>query len=47
MVPFAHGQYLAAAVPGCHAHLLEGEGHLSVVVGAVEAMLDDLLTLEQ
>ncbi len=42
MVPFAHGQWLAANVPGATAHLLEGEGHLSVGVGAMPQMLDEL-----
>lgn len=42
MVPFAHGQWLAAHVPGATAHLLDGEGHLSVGVGAMPQMLDEL-----
>jgi len=43
MVPFAHGRWLADAIPGARAHLLEGEGHLSVVVGRIGDILDDLL----
>ena len=43
MVPFAHGQWLAAHVPGVTAHLLPGEGHLSITVGAIDRMLDGLL----
>lgn len=42
MVPFAHGRWLADAIPGARAHLLEGEGHLSVVVGRIGDILDDL-----
>jgi pimeloyl-ACP methyl ester carboxylesterase len=45
MVPFAHGMWLAAHVPGVVAHLEEGEGHLSVGVGAVDRMLDELAAL--
>ncbi|MDQ1721319.1 MAG: hypothetical protein QOI26_1053 [Pseudonocardiales bacterium] len=31
MVPFEHGQWLAAAVPNAQAHLFATEGHLSMV----------------
>ena len=44
MVPFAHGQWLAAHVPGATARLQQGEGHLSVAVGAIDRMLDELVT---
>jgi pimeloyl-ACP methyl ester carboxylesterase len=43
MVPFAHGAWLAEHVPGVRAHLLEGEGHLSVGVGTLDQMLDELV----
>lgn len=49
MVPFAHGQWLARRLseqPTRHSrsatHLLEGEGHLSVWLGAIGPMLDEL-----
>ena len=42
MVPFAHGEWLADHVAGVTAHLLDGEGHLSVGVGALDEMFADL-----
>ena len=45
MVPFAHGQWLAANIPGARAHLMPGDGHLSMTVGAIDRILDDLLDL--
>jgi pimeloyl-ACP methyl ester carboxylesterase len=44
MVPAAHGRWLAERVPGVRAHLLDGEGHLSVAVGRTAQMLDELVT---
>ena len=34
-VPLAHGQWLAAHVPGAEAHLLAGEGHVSLLTRRV------------
>jgi pimeloyl-ACP methyl ester carboxylesterase len=45
MVPFAHGRWLAGALPHAMAHLVEGEGHLSIAQGAIDAMLDDLVAV--
>ena len=45
MVPFAHGQWLAANIRGARAHLMPGEGHLSMTVSAFDQILDDLLDL--
>jgi len=44
MVPFAHGEWLSANVPGARAHLHDNEGHLSLL-GQLSLILDDLLDL--
>jgi pimeloyl-ACP methyl ester carboxylesterase len=41
MVPFAHGQWLASRLTGASVHLEQGEGHLSVGVGALDRMLEE------
>lgn len=43
MVPFTHGQWLAARIPGARVHLEPGEGHLTMTVTAIGRILDDLL----
>ena len=43
MVPFHHGEWLARHVPAVVPHLVEGEGHLSILVGAFDRMVDELL----
>jgi pimeloyl-ACP methyl ester carboxylesterase len=43
MVPFDHGRWLASAIPAATAHLLDGEGHLSLAVSRIGEIVDDLL----
>src|SRR5450756_696474 len=43
MVPFAHGQWLAARIPDARVHLESGAGHLTMTVTAIGRILDDLL----
>jgi pimeloyl-ACP methyl ester carboxylesterase len=45
MVPFGHGQWLAANLPGARVHLQPGAGHLTMTVTAIGPILDDLLDL--
>ena len=45
MVPVSHGRWLAANLPKVTAHLEPGEGHLSITLGAIGRMLDELVTL--
>jgi pimeloyl-ACP methyl ester carboxylesterase len=45
MVPFSHGQWLAAHIPPAHAHLYPDEGHLSLAVSSLDRIVADLAEL--
>jgi pimeloyl-ACP methyl ester carboxylesterase len=45
MVPMAHGVWLAEHIPGARKHLYPDEGHLSLGVGALAQIIDDLLNM--
>ncbi|CAN5688775.1 alpha/beta hydrolase [soil metagenome] len=45
MVPFAHGKWLAANIPSARPRLRPEHGHLSLAVGSIGEILDDLLTI--
>ena len=45
MVPCAHGVWLADRLPHSVVHLEHGEGHLSLALGAIDEMLDELLEM--
>jgi pimeloyl-ACP methyl ester carboxylesterase len=42
MVPFAHGAWLAAHVPGAEAHLTDDDGHLTPMITGFPGILADL-----
>lgn len=46
MVPFSNGKWFAKKLPQDKvvAHLLEGEGHVSIFLGRLDAMMEELLT---
>jgi hypothetical protein len=43
MVRFHHAEWLARNVSGAVPQFLDGEGHLSVLVGRSGAMVDELM----
>jgi len=45
MVPSSHGRLLAGELAPAAVHFLEGEGHLSLAIGALDDMLDELIAL--
>lgn len=44
MVPFAHGVWLADRVPNVTPHLEHGQGHISIGIGSIDRMLDEMVS---
>jgi pimeloyl-ACP methyl ester carboxylesterase len=47
LVPFAHGEWLAANVPGASPRLEPGEGHISIMEARFAEVLDELASLQR
>ena len=45
MVPYAHGEWLAAQVTGARPRMVPGHGHLTLITTAFGQILDDLIQL--
>jgi len=45
MVPYAHGKWLAANVPGARVHLEPAEGHLTLVLNSFDDIVAELASL--
>jgi pimeloyl-ACP methyl ester carboxylesterase len=43
MVPLGHGKWLAEQIPGVVAHLEHGEGHLSIGIGGIDRIFQELI----
>jgi pimeloyl-ACP methyl ester carboxylesterase len=47
MVPYAHGEWLAAHIPTAIPHLFDQHGHLSLAVDSMDRILDELVAFER
>lgn len=47
MVPFAHGEWLAAHIPEARARLFPEHGHFTLAVDSIGRIVDEMLTIER
>ena len=47
MVPFSHGEWLATHIPEARARLFPEHGHLTLAVGSLPRIVDELLSLDR
>lgn len=45
LCPASHSRWLAERIPGAIAHIEANEGHLSIVLNRIDAMLEELVAV--
>jgi pimeloyl-ACP methyl ester carboxylesterase len=47
MVPFGHGEWLAAHIPGARPRLFPEHGHLTMAVDSLPRIVDELVSMDR